>query len=76
MDSHHKYKISVEQPEKKKRQHNSFNCPECNSTFDSKYKMNNHLKEQHHGKTMSPERKVAKMNHDKVKEKDPKEIER
>ena len=67
IDVHHKNKIAVEVPDVKKRQHNSYNCPECNSTFDSKRKMDNHLKDQHQGKTLSPERKVAKMNHEKVK---------
>ena len=62
-------------PEAKKRQHNSFNCPECNLTFDTKYKMNKHLREHNDGKTLSPERKIAKMNHHKGNEEDPKEVE-
>ena len=58
-----------------KRQHTSYNGPQCNLTFDSKYKMNKHIKEHNDGKTLSPERKIAKMNHHKAKEEDPKEVE-
>ena len=65
-----KNKKSVELIEVKKRQHTSYNCPECNSTFDSKDKMGKHLKEQHQGKILSPERKIAKMNHEKIENKD------
>ena len=75
MEVHHKIKMAEEVPEAKKRQHNNYTCPECNSTFDSKYNLGKHLKDQHQGKTLSPERKIAKMNHDKVKVKDDKETE-
>ena len=75
IDIHHKDMMTVDLPESKKRQHKSYNCPECNLTFDNEYKMNNHLKEHVSGKTLSQERKVAKMNHNKVKEEDPKEVE-
>ena len=68
MEVHHKIKVAEEGPEVKKRQHNSYTCPECNSTFDSKYNLGKHLKDQHQGKTLSPERKIAKMNHDKEAE--------
>ena len=75
MEVHHKNKPAVEVPEVKKRQHNSYNCPECNSTFDTNYNLGRHLKDQHQGKTLSPERKIAKMNHDKVRVKDLKDEE-
>ena len=76
MEVHHKNKAAVEIPEIKKRQYKNYTCPECNSTFDSKYKLGTHIKNQHQGKTLSPERKNAKMNHDKVNVKDYKETEK
>ena len=69
VDVYHK-KMSEKLQEVKKRQHVSYTCPECNSTFDSKYKLGKHLKEQHQGKVLSPDRKVAKMNHNEAKEED------
>ena len=76
MDNHHKDKMAVNQLEAKKRQHTSYNCPQCNLTFNSRYMMDKHIMEHHDGKTMSPKRKIAKMNHHKAKEEDPKEEER
>ena len=76
MDNHHKDKMAVNRLEAKKRQHTSYNCPQCNITLDSRYKMDKHIKEHNDGKTMSPERKIAKMNHYKAKEEDPTEEER
>ena len=37
--------------------------------------LDKHLREHNDGKTLSPERKVAKMNHAKGNEEDPKEVE-
>ena len=76
IEIHHKDKTAVFLSEPKKRQHKTYNCPQCNLTFDSKYKMDKHMKEHSDGKTLSPERKIPKMNHNKVKEEDPKEVER
>ena len=48
-----------------KRQLTSHTCPICNSTFDYKYRMKNHMKSEHEGKhTLSPKRKVAKQVQD------------
>jgi hypothetical protein len=55
IDIHHKDKMTVDLPEAKKRQHKSYNCPECNLTFDNEFKIEKHLKEHVHGKTLSPE---------------------
>ena len=52
-------KITVDLPEAKKRQHKSYNCPECNLTFDSKYKMNKHQKEHYDGKNIISRKKTS-----------------
>ena len=75
IDIQHKDMRDANLPEAKKRQHKSYNCPECNLTLDNKSKMDKHLKDHSDGKTLSPERKVAKMNHNKVKEDDNNEVE-
>ena len=63
MEVNHKNNSSAELQIPKKRQLHSFTCTKCNSTFDSRYKMNKHIKEQHEGKNiLSPERKVAKID--------------
>ena len=42
----------------KKRPIQSYNCKDCNSTFDSFYKLTKHIREQYDGKVVkSPERK-------------------
>ena len=49
----------------KKRVIMNLNCPNCNSTFDTKYKMKKHIKEEHEDKkrneheSESPQRKIA-----------------
>ena len=49
----HKYKkgrkVTPKQPSMK-RQMTSFTCSTCNSTFDNKYRMKNHIKAEHEGK--------------------------
>ena len=61
IDIHHKDKMAAaDLPEAKKRQHKSYNCPECNLTFDNKSKMDKHLKDHSDGKTLSPEQKSCK----------------
>ena len=44
-----------------KRRIQSYNCKDCNSTFDSRYKLTKHMREQHDGKVVkSPERKTPR----------------
>ena len=70
VETHHKKNLVKEHSEeKKKRQLKTFTCPACNSTFVSNYRMRNHIKEQHEGKNiLSPERKVARIESNQVKE--------
>ena len=56
LEMHHKTITGQERPEVKKRQMKTFTCPSCNSTFVSNYRMRNHMKEQHEGKTSYPQR--------------------
>ena len=66
MNIHHKDQITVDLTQATKRHNKTYNCPEL--------KIEKHLKEHVHGKTLSPERKIVKMNHNKVKEEDAKEV--
>ena len=63
----HKVKKENAQQAQMKRQLTSFTCPKYNSTFDNKYRMKNHMKEQHEGKhTLSPEIKATKQFQEEV----------
>ena len=75
MDIHHKDQITVDLTQATKRHNKTYNSPECNLLFDNEFKIEKHLNEHVHGKTLSPERKNAKMNHNKVNEEDAKEAE-
>ena len=45
-----------------KRQIQSYNCEECNLTFDARHKLKKHTTEQHEGKFVkSPERKLPRI---------------
>ena len=63
-------KVSIKRPIQ------SFNCTVCNSTFDSRYKLNRHTREQHEGKIVkSPERKSARTESKREKQADNPNIE-
>ena len=69
VETHHKKNMTKEKPEEKKRLMKTFTCPGCNSTFVSKYRMRNHIKEQHEGRNiLSPERKSARIDINQCKE--------